>query len=316
MTLRHVIPTQDFPRIAELLSLVNIEPVTVDGLEEDEARTMPGKFWQRWVVEDEQAKIIGYAMVIKYPSQPADLFNLELVVDPAYRQQGVGTQLITTALEYAHTHGMGRLITEISDSSPAAQAFAEKWGFKFSHHVFDSTLDLSTFDLSRFEGVVPHAESQGIRFFTLAEVGKTEDVLRRLYDVNRMAVLDEPGSTGGFPIYENWLRIVINSGWYRAEGQYIAAHGETYVGLAGVHHEEGMPEAMFNGLTGVHPAYRGLGIATALKVLTVRHALKHGARVITTNNDERNAPMLAINRKLGYQPLAGHYVVEFRKSNS
>lgn len=315
MTLRNAVPEKDFPRIAELLSLINIEPVTIEGLQEDEARTMTGKFWQRWVVEHDAGRVVGYAMVIRYPSQPAGLFNLELVVDPDHRQRGVGTQLIQTALAYAHDHGVKRLLSEIGDSSPESRRFAEKWGFAVSHHVFDSTLDLATFDMRRFEGLIEQVEAQDIRFFTLAETGKTEDALRRLYEVNRNAVLDEPGTTGGFPVYENWLRIVINGGWYRAEGQYIAADGENYIGLAGVHHEIGLPETMFNGLTGVDKAYRGRGIAMALKLLTIRHALGHGAQVITTNNDERNAPMLAINRKLGYQPLVGHYVVEFQAKN-
>lgn len=316
MTLRNAIPERDFPRIAVLLSLVNIEPVTVDGLEEDEARTMPGKFWQRWVVEADDGLVVGYAMVIKYPSQPADLFNLELVVDPAHRGRGIGTKLIQTALDYARGHGMKRLLTEISDSSPQALAFAQKWGFSVSHHVFDSTLSLASIDSSGFDAAIRRVESQGIRFFTLAQAGKSEVVLRQLYELNRMAVLDEPGSTGGFPAYDHWLRIVINSGWYRAEGQYIAADGERYVGLAGVHYEDGHQEAMFNGLTGVHPAYRGRGIATALKILTIRHAIAHGAHLITTNNDERNAPMLAINHRLGYQPLTGHYVISYHTADS
>ncbi|MBK8138167.1 MAG: hypothetical protein IPK52_20530 [Chloroflexi bacterium] len=52
MNLRQAVPEQDFERIAELLSLINTEPVSVDGLLEDEARTMPGKqHWRRWVTE-------------------------------------------------------------------------------------------------------------------------------------------------------------------------------------------------------------------------------------------------------------------------
>ena len=51
------------------------------------------------------------------------------------------------------------------------------------------------------------------------------------------------------------------------------------------------------------------GIATALKLLTVQFAQKQGAYVIRTNNDATNAPMLAINRKLGYKPEPGHYAL-------
>ncbi|HKV82923.1 MAG TPA: hypothetical protein VJN88_00100, partial [Ktedonobacterales bacterium] len=52
---------------------------------------------------------------------------------------------------------------------------------------------------------------------------------------------------------------------------------------------------------------RGRGIATALKVLAIRAARARDAAMIRTNNDSQNAPMLAINRALGYQPEPGYY---------
>ena len=48
-------------------------------------------------------------------------------------------------------------------------------------------------------------------------------------------------------------------------------------------------------------------IALALKLLSIRAALRWGADYIRTNNDSQNAPMLAINRKLGYVPQPGGY---------
>jgi RimJ/RimL family protein N-acetyltransferase len=178
-----------------------------------------------------------------------------------------------------------------------------------SHHVFDSELKLAAFDETPFAGVIERLEAEGIRFITLAEAGTTEEAERGVYEANRAAVLDEPGSVGTFPTYENWRRIILESGWYRRESQFIAIEGRKYIGLAGVYNEVETPETMFNGLTGVDRDYRGRKIALALKLLTIRYAREHGAKVVTTNNDARNAPMLAINRKLGYQPLPGHYVV-------
>ena len=58
---------------------------------------------------------------------------------------------------------------------------------------------------------------------------------------------------------------------------------------------------------GVLREFRGRGLAQALKWQTVLLAKKEGMRYIRTNNDSQNAPMLAINRKLGYQPEPGLY---------
>jgi hypothetical protein len=53
-------------------------------------------------------------------------------------------------------------------------------------------------------------------------------------------------------------------------------------------------------------------VALGLKLLAIRAARRHGARYLRTNNDSENAPMLAVNRKLGYQPAPGYYRMRAR----
>lgn len=48
-------------------------------------------------------------------------------------------------------------------------------------------------------------------------------------------------------------------------------------------------------------------ICLALKIMAVRFARQHGARQVRTDNDSLNAPILAINLKMGYQPQPGNY---------
>ena len=61
----------------------------------------------------------------------------------------------------------------------------------------------------------------------------------------------------------------------------------------------------YNQTTGVLPAYRGRGIASALKAHSIRWAQDIGAETIRTYNHSANVAMLAINRKLGYMPEPG-----------
>jgi RimJ/RimL family protein N-acetyltransferase len=61
-----------------------------------------------------------------------------------------------------------------------------------------------------------------------------------------------------------------------------------------------MPGQLFTGMTGVDREYRRRGLATGLKVLAIARAREMGYRSIRTFNDSTNAPMLAINRKLGF----------------
>lgn len=67
-------------------------------------------------------------------------------------------------------------------------------------------------------------------------------------------------------------------------------------------------------VTGVDRAHRGHRVAQALKLHAIRCARRYGAVYIRTHNDGENAPILAINRNLGYQPRPGlyHYIHELR----
>ena len=57
--------------------------------------------------------------------------------------------------------------------------------------------------------------------------------------------------------------------------------------------------------TASEPDYRGRGIAQAVKNESVGQAIRLGLPRIRTGNDSQNAPILAINRKLGYVPRYG-----------
>jgi RimJ/RimL family protein N-acetyltransferase len=86
----------------------------------------------------------------------------------------------------------------------------------------------------------------------------------------------------------------------------VAVEGDRWIGFATVNLVQANGNA-HNEMTGVRREYRGRDIALALKLLAIRYARSIGAREITTSNDSLNAPMLAVNRKLGYIPQNGQY---------
>jgi len=51
--------------------------------------------------------------------------------------------------------------------------------------------------------------------------------------------------------------------------------------------------------------HRGRGLGLAVKVEAPRRAKAAGMRELRTDNHSRNAPMLAINTRLGYRRLPG-----------
>ena len=67
-------------------------------------------------------------------------------------------------------------------------------------------------------------------------------------------------------------------------------------------------------LTGVAREHRGRKLGLAVKVEGLRRAKEFGLPSVRTDNHTANAPMLAINATLGFQPLPGF--VSFGRSLS
>jgi RimJ/RimL family protein N-acetyltransferase len=56
-------------------------------------------------------------------------------------------------------------------------------------------------------------------------------------------------------------------------------------------------------MTATLPEFRRRGLALAVKLAAARWAQANGLERVLTENDERNAGMLAINERLGYRPI-------------
>jgi GNAT superfamily N-acetyltransferase len=298
----------DLAALAALISTAEPQPVTPAMLRDSEARRPPDlvRAWRVAVATD--GRIVGASDTGRLPWQAPGHFGLRVIVEPAWREQGIGGRLYEEALAFAQARGATRVETTIADDDPASRRFAERRGFRLDRHIFESVLDLTTFDDTAFAGLSERVTAGGVRLFTLAEVGNTPAAQRRLYALNRETALDQPGSDGRFAAFDDFARTVFTAAWFRPELQALAADGDRWVGLAAVGYFAEHRLA-YNMMTGVARDYRGRGIAQALKLAVILGARRCGALTLRTNNDSANAPMLAINRKLGYVAAPGYYRV-------
>lgn len=296
----------DAEAVARLLSLTRLEPATAPQVRDwwrarfDVVRSLQ-------VATGADGEVLAFLEVAHDGWLKPNHFYLNVMVGVPWRGQGIGSRLYAEGAAFAQAHGATHLEAEVRDNDPAALRFAETRGFCRVAHTFESVLDLDGFDETPFLGHLTRAQAAGVRFFSLADLGTlSEDNLRRLYDLNRAAALDNPGNPGVFEPFESFRHTVFEASWFRPDGQWLAADGERWVGLAAV---VLYPEShsSYNGFTGVDAAYRGRGLATALKLLAIRWARAQGARSMRTDNDSRNAAMLAINHKLGYRSRPGSY---------
>jgi GNAT superfamily N-acetyltransferase len=295
----------DAAEMARLYSYTVAEPITPE---------TAGNWWTLRKGEtrvtvlalDENQHAIGYWDVDRETWMEPGRFFMKIIVAPEARGHGLGTQMYAEALRVARQYGTTQLESTVREADSLSREFAEKRGFKIERHLFESALALAGFDEHRFDGLMARVRAEGFQFFSLAEAGVTDENKRKLYEVNRAAAMDDPGNTGTFPDFYAFSKNVFEASWFRAETQILASYGDRWVGLSAIGIYPASHHA-YNAFTGLLREYRGHGLAQALKLQTILLAQKEGMRYIRTHNDSKNAPMLAINRKLGYQPEPGLY---------
>ena len=309
ITMRVAQPETDFPRIAELLSLDMGEALPAEELFEEEEEMLPGDIRHHLVAITADQQIVGYGRAERTRNEPDGYFHLIALVDPQHRRQGIGSALYEQIDQFVRAHQATRLFCKIYEKSSDSLPFAEQRGFQIRNQMFMSRIDLATFDETRFAGLIESVEATGIRFSTLEAEGNTPHARRQLYEINRIASVDDPSATDtGFEPFEDYAKTILDASWFQRAGQFMAFDGEKAVGLSAVSY---FPEinAVWSMRTGVARTHRGRKIAQALKLLTIQYARETRAEYLNTINDSLNEPMLAINGKLGFvrQEGLGHY---------
>jgi GNAT superfamily N-acetyltransferase len=86
------------------------------------------------------------------------------------------------------------------------------------------------------------------------------------------------------------------------EACFVALADGEVVGWANLGLPAARPGTAIHCMTGVKRDWRGRGVASALKRASIAWAVTHGLHQLETENDVSNAPMRAVNGRLGYEP--------------
>jgi mycothiol synthase len=223
---------------------------------------------------------------------------LGIWVLPDVRNGGIGSALLAAASEVARDAGKTGFQTELSEAHESGHRFLARRGF-----VETDRTKLVRLELAGRLADDPSPPA-GIRIVTLAN---RPDLAASVHRVALETFGDVP--TAGEPLSVGTLdefraRDVDRAG-IPHDGFFVAlddATGEA-AGFASLLLVPGSPFEAFNDMTAVRRAFRGRGVAQALKRATIAWAIDHGLVAIITGNDETNAPMRAINARLGYRPL-------------
>ncbi|MBC8065515.1 MAG: GNAT family N-acetyltransferase [Chlorobia bacterium] len=259
-----------------------------------------------WIAEDEDS-VVGAAEFNRNVGSYHPLkWEFAISVLPEYRGQGIGTELYQKMLTHVESEGAISTACRVSDDDLSSIGFIERRRFEVIKRDFESELDLSSLDATILEAMSQC--SVDIRAF--AELD-SQEFRRELHEVFEIVRVDTPRSEPPTRMaFEQFQALVIDEPEFLQEGSQVALIDGRIIGFTGIYHTE-IDGQLFQWLTAVKREHRGKGIAKALKANAAKWAIANGYRTVRTDNDTRNAPMLAINDKLGFRRLPG--MITFRK---
>jgi GNAT superfamily N-acetyltransferase len=221
-----------------------------------------------------------------------------IIVRPESRRHGVGEALLIALSRIAVEAGKVGLQGRVSTARPESVAFLEHRGFSEYERSRMVRLDLA--GLTPPTPVIP----DGIG---LTDLARRPDLVAGVHAVALEAFDDIPGGEepmAAGDLAEFRARDVERPG-IPQDGFQVAVDASTgeVIGYASLMFVPGSTTVAWHDMTAVRRAYRGHGVARALKDATIAWAIEHGLEALETGNDEDNAPMRAVNARLGYRPL-------------
>jgi GNAT superfamily N-acetyltransferase len=242
----------------------------------------------------------GSALVIE--SERTDVAWVSAFVREPWRGRGLGSELFDRVERHAIGLRARKLVASSRDEE-RARRFLERRGFRQTYTRRVSTVDPRTVDLSGFSPLRDRLARDG---FELVPLSALRDAAEGVYaldiETSRDIPLEEPFA--GMP-FDEWENEVWRNPLLRFDGSFAVVHRGQPVSFGLV---RGAPERSkaFNEMTGTLSQYRGRGLARLVKLATIAWAAEAGIKVLSTENDETNAPMLGLNVSLGYRPSAAH----------
>lgn len=232
-------------------------------------------------------------------------FVMRIVVDPPAQGRGIGSAVYDRLLSELQTWDPELVRGDARGDNHSTRAFLAHRGFRELRRRWHSTLDVVAARTDVLEPAAERAEQSGIRIVTFSEElgsGTRDEVLRMMHDAEAEISTDEPAMDPGGEVlsFDAFVRTEITAPNALPDANFLAKDGPRIVGVSRLERDLSNPNALHQAFTGVRPAYRGRGIAQALKLRTVEYARRHGFRTIETANDSVNAPMLHINEVMGF----------------
>jgi mycothiol synthase len=221
-------------------------------------------------------------------------FRIDLVVAPGWRQRGAGGRLLAHLGDQARIAGAVTLQARVDEGGGESLVFLVARGFVETMRMRRQVLDVAEARLAAYARLPGRLASRGIVIEALEdEQNRTAACWQRfcdLYNAARQGWPDpDPGPVDALTPQEFqhlYRRYEANAGT-GADRCYLARRENLYLGFTGALG------------TAVRPAFRGQGIATAIKMRAITDARDRGVATMRTSTG--SPAMLQVNERLGFR---------------
>jgi GNAT superfamily N-acetyltransferase len=289
MTIRELDLERDAVDVVALLREISPTVVIDVASWRHRQQTLPERARSLSVVAEVDGRVVGRAdsRLENLFSDATDLAFVGVAVTAARRRRGIGAALYEAALDHAASIGATRLLTNFYETDDGVR-FARSHGFVEARAEQSSVLDPRT---------VQEAPPADVELRRVADVDP-----RLVHAVDEAATRDVPSTEEIEAIpYDEWVRHVLENPLFTAEGSVVAMVDGVAAAVSLLLHDRETHRAV-SMFTGTLRDYRGRGLALAVKLGSIHWAAENGVTSLVTTNDETNAAMLAVNRRLGYRP--------------
>lgn len=252
------------------------------------------------MVAEDGGRIVGWSDVaLEWHTSVEAAAEVWVLVHSDHRRRGIGSELAAAADE--HLDRIGARHAETYARGTEGQAFAERRGYELARREIFSSVDPLSVDRAELQTLEAKKATEGFRIGPLAELRERPEEFHAL---DAAVTVDVPAAYPEDDLrYDEWL-----VGTYAApdldwEGSRVVFAGDQPVAMTLLRVDAEIRRA-HNDMTGTLPEFRGRGLARLAKLSALVWAAEHGFEEVATSNDASNAPILAVNRRLGYRPRA------------